>query len=77
MSEAKGSKVQVTKNEIRVRMRHRDGVGFSYRGDMYEPEADGSVLVPPEAVEEIKSHGFVEDTGDMDKADDKVSKSKK
>ena len=40
-------------------VRHADGVGCSYRGFALDPDADGRVLIPLEAVDELAAHGFV------------------
>jgi hypothetical protein len=58
MSNGKGEVVQVTANEVRVRVKHFAGGGFSWRGKMFEPEADGIVLCPPEATDDAASMGF-------------------
>jgi hypothetical protein len=42
-----------------VRLRHPEGVGCSFAGQAYEPNADGVVLVPAEAVAALVAHGFV------------------
>jgi hypothetical protein len=41
-----------------VRMRHPEGVGCSFAGQVYEPDEDGVVLVPAEAVAALAAHGF-------------------
>jgi hypothetical protein len=35
-----------------VRMRHAEGIGCSFAGRAYEPDADGVVMVPVAAVED-------------------------
>lgn len=39
-------------------MRHPEGIGASYGGVSLEPQKDGKVLVPLQAVEELQAHGF-------------------
>ena len=41
-----------------VAVRHRDGVGCAWRGRAFSAGADGTVLVPLEAVPELAAHGF-------------------
>jgi hypothetical protein len=47
-----------------VRLRHSEGVGCSFAGRVYEPDADGVVRVPAEAAAELMAHGFVAVTDD-------------
>ena len=60
MEKGKAELVKISANEVRVRVRHTSGKsgGFGYRDKFYAVEEDGTVLAPPEAVEEIASHGF-------------------
>jgi hypothetical protein len=43
----------------RVRVRHPEGIGCSFDGQAYEPDADGIVMVPAAAAAELMAHGFV------------------
>jgi hypothetical protein len=47
-----------TPTPILVRMRHAEGIRCSLVGQAYEPDVDGVIWVPHEAVGE-KAHGFV------------------
>lgn len=42
-----------------VAVRHADGVGCAWRGREFRADAEGIVLVPPEAATELTAHGFV------------------
>jgi hypothetical protein len=43
-----------------IRLIHRDGaVGCSWQGMKFDPEEDGALTVPIEALAELQSHGFV------------------
>jgi hypothetical protein len=43
-----------------IRLIHRDGpAGCGWQGMKFEPEADGAVTVPLEALAELQSHGFI------------------
>jgi hypothetical protein len=41
-----------------VRMRNAHGAGCSFRGYTYEPDGDGVIVVPMDAMTELASHGF-------------------
>lgn len=41
-----------------ARVRRADGGGLSYGGVSYEPDEDGVITVPAEAVDELQAHGF-------------------
>lgn len=41
-----------------VRVMHEEGVGASWGGNNYEPDKDGSIVVPHAAVADLASHGF-------------------
>lgn len=43
----------------RVGMKHPDGIGVSFAGHEFAPDADGVILVPAFAVAELSAHGFV------------------
>jgi hypothetical protein len=39
-------------------MRNADGSGCSWRGETYEPDAEGVVTVPVDAAADLLDHGF-------------------
>jgi hypothetical protein len=41
-----------------VLLRHPDGNGCGWNGIAYEPDADGAILVPREAISDLGAHGF-------------------
>lgn len=44
--------------ELLLKMRHPEGVAGSWRGQTFEPDAEGDIAVPFEAAEDLKNHGF-------------------
>jgi hypothetical protein len=52
-----------------IRLIHRDGAAScGWQGMKFEPEADGAVTVPVEALAELQSHGFVVAPAEVRKA---------
>lgn len=49
---------EVTTTVVKNMVRMYGPGGASWRGTLYELGKDGAVLVPAEALEELKSHGY-------------------
>jgi hypothetical protein len=57
---AETATVHVLHSAGSIRLIHRDGpAACGWRGMQFEPEADGAVTVPIEALAELQSHGFI------------------
>lgn len=44
--------------DLLLKMRHPENVGASWRGQTYEPDAEGDIAVPFEAAGDLIDHGF-------------------